>query len=275
MNQNSAFAFPLAPHPVALHDCAPAPDDFRAEVLESLRQTPKSIACKYFYDARGSHLFDQICELDEYYPTRTERGILCEQGAAMAQALGPDCLLLDHLLDEGCDPVAYVPIDISREHLLNSARKLALEYAPLPVLPVCADYTQPFTLPEPPTIAARRVIYFPGPTIGNFSPQAAQLFLRQMAKVCGADGGLLIGVDLKKDPGLLHRAYNDAAGVTAAFNLNVLHRLNRELGADWPVQNFRHVAFYDHQQGRIEMHLESCCEQTLWLGEAPIHFRCR
>jgi dimethylhistidine N-methyltransferase len=272
-------------YPVVLHDCAPPPDDFCADVIAGLQRAPKELSCKYFYDARGSQLFDRICELDEYYPTRTERDILCEHGAAMARALGPDCLLieygsgssskttilLDKLLETHCDPAAYVPLDISREHLLHSAQRLAAIYAPLPVVPVCADYTREFSLPNFPT-ASRRVVYFPGSTIGNFTPQEAQQFLSRIATLCGADGGLLIGVDLKKDASILHNAYNDAAGVTAEFNLNLLQRINSELGAHWPLQNFAHVAFYNEAQGRIEMHLESLCTQTLFVDDIPFHF---
>jgi dimethylhistidine N-methyltransferase len=277
---------PRAPHAVTLHDCAPAPDDFRADVLQGLQTTAKSISCKYLYDAHGSQLFDQICELPEYYPTRTERDILCEYGTVMAQALGPNTLLieygsgssskttllLDALLETGCEPAAYIPIDISREHLLQSAQRLALQYAPLPVWPVCADYMRPFTLPGIADEGARRVIYFPGSTIGNFTSPEAQKFLQQMAEVCGESGGLLIGVDLKKDHDVLHRAYNDAQGITSAFNLNLLQRINREFGAQWPVENFRHVAFYESTLGRIEMHLESMGQQTLKLENTSIHF---
>lgn len=272
---------------VTLHDCASAPDDFRADVLQGLQASPKSLPCKYFYDARGSQLFDQICELSEYYPTRTERSILCQHGAAMAQAVGPEALLieygsgssskttilLDALIEANCEPAAYIPIDISRQHLLQSAERLAERYAPMAVWPVCADYTLPFTLPEAAQNFARRVVYFPGSTIGNFSPDEARIFLRHMAEVCGADGGLLIGVDLKKDTKVLHRAYNDAQGVTAAFNLNLLHRINHEFRAQWPVENFQHVAVYNSDLGRIEMHLESLCEQTLSLGSARIQFK--
>ena len=214
--------------------------DFYAEVMAGLTTPVKTLPCKYFYDERGSQLFDEICELDEYYPTRTEAAIMERHAEEMAALLGPDCRLVEYgsgsstktqiLLDKrATDLAAYVPVDISRVHLLKTAEGLRRRYSQLEILPVCADYTAPFALPEPSKPAARTVAYFPGSTIGNFHPRQAQLFLTQIAKLCGEGGGLLIGVDLKKDPGVLHAAYNDAKGVTAAFNLNVLDRINQEL----------------------------------------------
>lgn len=268
---------------VRLYDFGPKEDTFRAEVLHGLRQQQKTIPCKFFYDQRGSALFDQICELEEYYPTRTELGIMGEHIARIAGCLGPNCLLIEFgsgssrktrlLLDHGRDLSGYIPIDISREHLLRTARELAAAYAPLPILPVCADYTGCFELPPGPCPAERRVVYFPGSTIGNFDPEEARGFLRRIAGLCGPAGGLLIGVDLKKDRAILEPAYNDRKGVTAAFNRNLLRRVNRELDADFDLTQFDHHAFYDADKGRIEMHLISRRAQTVQLDESVIHFR--
>jgi len=275
---NGALAAPLA-----LHDFEPEVDRFRDEVLAGLHQAQKAIPCKYFYDEHGSHLFDQICELDEYYPTRTEMAIMCDHVAEMAELLGRGCMLIEYgsgssvktriLLDHLCAPAAYVPLDISREHLLRSAAKLAVAYPRLKVLPVCADYTTRFELPPCPRPVARKVVYFPGSTIGNFEPEYALGFLRHIAQTCGAGGGLLIGVDLKKDVRVLEPAYNDARGITAAFNLNLLRRINGELGADFQLDQFRHHAFYNEEAGRVEMHLVSLRAQTVHLADAVIALR--
>lgn len=265
-----------------LHDFAPARDDFRSQVLHGLRQTRKQIPCKFFYDRRGSQLFDQICELPEYYPTRTEVGIMTRHAAEMADVLGPRCRVVEYgsgsstktrlLLDHLDDPAAYVPLDISREHLLEASGRLAERYPGLQVQPVCADYTSRFALPD--VIDARRtVIYFPGSTIGNFEPHDAREFLIAAAQRAGAGGGLLIGVDLKKDPVTLHAAYNDSAGVTAAFNLNLLTRINRELDGTFDLAQFAHYAFYHPRLGRIEMHLASRCVQTVMVGSSFFDFR--
>jgi len=254
-----------------LDDFAPASDDFGSQVVRGLRQTRKQLPCKFFYDQRGSQLFDRICELDEYYLTRAELGILGASATEMAAALGPDCLLVEYgsgsslktglLLERLQRPAAYVPLDISREHLLAAAGRVAARYPRLHVLPVCADYTRPFSLPACQG-AARTVVYFPGSTVGNFEPHEARGFLRATAQQVGPTGGLLIGVDLKKDPALLHAAYNDAAGVTAAFNLNLLDRINRELDGNFNLRQFAHYAFYNPRLGRIEMHLVSIVAQT-------------
>ena len=265
-----------------LHDFAPERADFRAEVLRGLRQPRKELPCKFFYDERGSRLFDQICALEEYYPTRTELGIMRERAPEIAALLGPGALLVEYgsgsstktriLLDALDTPPGYVPIDISKEHLLRSSAALARAYPDIEVLPVCADYTRTFTLPLPRRPIARRVVYFPGSTIGNFDRESARRFLRQIAELCMPGGGLLIGVDLRKDPLVLHRAYNDREGVTAAFNLNLLARINRELGADFQLDRFAHYAFYNPTEGRIEMHLTSLAEQTVHIGDEAIPF---
>lgn len=250
----------------------PPGDDFRAQVAWGLSQTRKRLPCKFFYDQQGSQLFDQICDLPEYYLTRTELEILRTHAAEMASALGPRCRVVEYgsgsslktrlLLDQLNEPVSYVPLDISREHLHQAAGRLAVCYPSLKILPVCADYTRPFEIPDGDG-AARTAIYFPGSTIGNFEPHEARDFLREAALRCGAGGGLLIGVDLKKDPALLHAAYNDAQQVTAQFNLNLLARINRELDGNFPLDRFAHYAFYNPRLGRIEMHLVSQAAQTI------------
>jgi L-histidine N-alpha-methyltransferase len=267
---------PLSMHrrrPAALVDVAPDRVRFRDEVWAGLALPQKSLPCKYFYDARGSALFEEICELPEYYPTRTELTIMERHVGAMADALGERCLLVEYgsgssrktrlLLDRLRDPAGYVPIDISRAALAQSARALSIAYPALEVLPICADYTAAFELPRPRKPAARRGVYFPGSTIGNFTPAQAQRFLAHMARVAGAGGALLIGVDLKKDRSTLERAYDDTAGVTAAFNRNLLVRINRELAGDFALERFAHRAVYDARAGRIEMHLVSTAEQTV------------
>lgn len=248
-------------------------DSFRGEMLRSLRQSPKWIHCKFLYDEPGSRFFDRITELPEYYPTRTELGIMERYTVQMAEAIGPDALLIEYgsgsstkthlLLDALERPAGYVPIDIAREHLVQAAQRLQEHYPGLGVYPVCADYTAPFDLPDVP--ARRNVVYFPGSTIGNFEPAYARRFLEGIRMVCGSEGGLLIGVDLKKDPLVLHAAYNDAEGVTAAFNKNILLRLNRELEATFDPERFRHYAFYDPQAGRVEMHLVALEKQEAFV----------
>ena len=269
----------------ALHtvqDNAPDTATFLSDVLHGLRTRPRILPPKYFYDQRGSALFDAICALEEYYPTRTEIAILREHTAEMGAVLGPECLLIEYgmgsgvktrmLLDHLQQPAAFVPIDISCAHLQRAAAATAAAYPSLPVLPVCADFTQPYALPAPPRPAQRRAVYFPGSTIGNFSPVEAAAFLAQIAQTTGPGGGALIGVDLKKDRERLERAYNDAGGVTAAFNLNLLQRINTELDGEFPLDAFAHRAFYNASAGRIEMHLESLHDQTVHVGGETFSF---
>ena len=275
---------------IDLHDFLPEIDTFREDVLCGLSRSPKELSCKYFYDRRGSRLFDRICELEEYYPTRTEMAIMRRHGVEMAALLGPHCRLVEYgsgsslktriLLDHMDRPAAYVPLDISREHLKESAAALSTAYPALPVTPVCADYNADFELPPAPLDALRTAVYFPGSTIGNFHPEQALRFLHHVAHVCGPGGALLIGVDLKKDIAILEPAYNDREGVTAEFNLNLLRRINFELGADFDLDGFGHYAYYNQLQGRIEMHLISRKTQTVHVpspagpnGAVPIHFR--
>ena len=255
---------------------------FLEEALAGLRQAQKTLPCKYFYDKRGSELFDRICELPEYYPTRTEAGIMADHIDEMASVFGPDCLLIEYgsgsstktriLLDHLPDLAGYVPMDISREHLYQTAEGLSAAYPKLDILPLCADYTAKFELPEAARIVRSRVVYFPGSTIGNFHRADAAAFLCRIADICGPGGGLLIGVDLRKSPQVLEPAYNDAQGVTAAFNLNLLLRMNAELGADFDLNGFVHSAFYNEAVGRIEMHLLSLNTQSVHLGGETVTF---
>jgi dimethylhistidine N-methyltransferase len=256
---------------------------FQADVLEGLQKPAKTLPCKYFYDARGSRLFEEICALAEYYPTRTELAILKRHVTEMAALLGPRCLLIEFgsgagtktrlLLDHLSDPAAYVPVDISRDSLRRSARLLAIRYPNLAVHPLCVDFAASFSLPELGIAANRRVVYFPGSTIGNFGPDDAKGLLTRIAQLCGSGGGLLIGADLKKDLDILLPAYNDSRGVTAAFNLNLLARINRELGAGFHIEHFRHEAIYNKDHGRIEMNLICDQTQTVHLGQTRISFR--
>lgn len=259
-----------------------ATDNFLEEVLAGLRQPVKRLPSKYFYDERGSQLFDDICELPEYYPTRTEMALLRDISADVAALVGEGATVIEFgsgsstkiriLLDALDSPLAYVPVDISREHLLMSAKGLAGNYPDLRVVPVCADYTQPFEVPQ---IDGEKVRagFFPGSTIGNFTRSEAISFLQAAATDLGHNNGLLIGVDLRKDVKTLHAAYNDSAGVTAAFNLNLLHRINREIGGDFDIDSFAHDARWVPEFGRIEMHLVSVCAQTVSIGGESFEFK--
>lgn len=265
-----------------LTDFAPDLGSFREEVLCGLRKPQKELPSKFFYDERGSELFERICALDEYYPTRLELGIMRDFAGEIVAVLGPHCLLVEYgsgsstktriLLDHLTQPAAYVPIDISKELLIQAALTLVEAYPDVEVLPVCADYTTDFCLPTPATQPTRTVVYYPGSTIGNFDREPALHFLRHIAGACGQGGGMLIGVDLRKDPVKLHHAYNDWEGVTAAFNLNLLARINIELEADFHLERFRHYAFYNPREGRVEMHLVSLDNQIVHVGDAEFSF---
>ena len=246
---------------------------FLQDLQRALAAQPHAISPKYFYDAEGSRLFDRICELPEYYPTRTERAILSTHAGDIAREIGTGCELVEfgagscskvRLLLDALQPRRYLPIDISAEHLEQSASELEREHPGLLVLPVAGDYTAAVQLP-PRLVGAPRVGFFPGSTIGNFTPAEALAFLRSAARMLRG-GGLLLGADLVKDPAVLHAAYNDAQGVTAAFNLNLLARANRELGADFDLEGFWHAAFYNAAAGRIEMHLVSRRDQRVTVG---------
>lgn len=267
---------------VAVMDYAPTTDRIRDDVIAGLGSDPKQLPCKYFYDQRGSLLFEQICELDEYYLTRTELEIMEQYAAEMAATIGPRCMLIEYgsgsstktriLLDEIQDPAAYVPVDISRAHLRDSATKLSQQYPELEVLPVCADFTRPFEPPQPELDERRRVVYFPGSTIGNFEPEEAQELLEGISDLVGEGGGLLIGMDLQKDSKVLEAAYNDGEGVTAEFNLNLLERINRELDADFELDCFEHRAQYNEELGRVEIDIVSLEDQSVEVDGVPFEF---
>lgn len=255
---------------------------FMSDVVTGLSTTPKSLPPKYFYDAEGARLFTEICELDEYYPTRTEIGILTDNAADIAARLGPDVMLIEYgsgaldkvriLLDALDDPVSLCAIDISAEQLSDATNEVRAAYPGLEVLAVEADFTRAVELPQPERTPQSRVAFFPGSTIGNFDPMDAEAFLAGIRQTVGKDGLLLIGVDLKKDAARLIDAYDDARGVTAAFNKNLLTRMNNELGADFDLSLFRHVARYNALAGRIEMHLESVTDQAVNVGTHTFHF---
>lgn len=255
-------------------------DQLTTGVLEGLHKSPKELSPVWFYDELGSSLFDSICELPEYYLTRTEQAIMQQHAAEMARHMGPGVALIEFgsgtsvktrlLLDQLEQPAAYIPVDISREPLLEAASLLARDYPMLPIIPVCADFTQPIDLPKRVATARRRVIYFPGSTLGNFMPDQAHQLLISMHRIVGRDGAVLIGIDLKKDPQVLQRAYDDPAGVTAQFNLNALRHINHELGANFNLGAFEHRALWREDQGRMEMHLVSTRNQVVDLGGAHI-----
>ena len=261
----------------------PAGSDFLADLIAGLSSNPRTLPCKYFYDERGAALFQKICELPEYYITRTEIDILDRNRAEIASHLGANIELIGlgtgagtktRILIETLEsPTVYIPVDISEKQLHESTALFQRIFPDLEILPVCADYLQPVVLPSSNRKAARNIVYFPGSTIGNFEPTEAEEFLRRVANVCRQNGGLLIGADLKKDPHVLEAAYNDSTGVTAQFNLNLLDRINRELGADFDLDQWRHRAIYNSDAGRIEMHLISEIDQFVHVDERKFHFR--
>ncbi len=246
------------------------------ELIDGLRQPEMMISPKYFYDERGSQLFDEITRLPEYYPTETELGIMQDNIDEIASLVGKQASLIEFgsgsslktrvLLEHLDELAAYVPVDISEDHLLESARQIQEEFPDLDVLPVVADFTHPFRLPSPKVMPVRNIVYFPGSTIGNFTLDAARELLQVMYEEAGAGGALLIGVDLQKDPAIIERAYNDSAGVTAEFNRNMLRHLNREFGADFDLDAFAHSAKYNTREGRVEIRLVSEQDQEFTLG---------
>jgi L-histidine Nalpha-methyltransferase len=272
-------ALPVSPPAAAAG--GPATSDFARDLVAGLRATPKRIAPKYFYDAAGSRLFERITTLPEYYPTRAEMQILRERAGAVAALVPAEGALVEFgsgssakvrlLLARMPKLRAYVPVDISGEFLGEEARRLRAEHSSLQVVPVAADFTKPFALPD----AVRglpRAGFFPGSTIGNFDPDDAKAFLRNAAGVLGGGAALIVGVDLVKDEAILNRAYDDAQGVTAAFNLNLLARANRELKADFDLDAFAHHAFFNEEQSRIEMHLVSRKVQQVHVAGATFAF---
>ncbi len=270
-----------APANFHFHDMQPPPEDFRAEVIAGLSGANKRLSPKFFYDEQGSQLFDAITRLPEYYPTRTEIALLRQHGEEMARMLGDAGMLFElgsgsnikiRVLLDALQPQAYAPIDISREYLRQSAGAIAMDHPALEVHAICTDYSRPLAIPaelEP----GPRAAFFPGSSIGNFEPAQACALLRRMAALLGPGGRLLIGVDLKKAPECLHAAYNDTQGVTARFNLNLLARINRELDADFDLAAFRHEAFYNEREGRVEMHLVTDAPQRVRLNGCVFEFR--
>lgn len=253
----------------------------RQEVLAGLAARPRTLPPKYFYDETGSELFERIMGLPEYYLTRTEMALFDEHLGDIAEALGSGRVLVEYgsgssikirKLLEGIRPAAYVPVDISGEHLLAQSRALQADYPWLDVFPTCADFTAPFELP-PPVTGMPTIGFFPGSSIGNFEPAGAEGFLRNVHETLGVDGRLLVGVDRKKNQDRLEAAYNDSQGVTAAFNLNVLAHINQRLGADFDPAAFAHEAHYDADQGCVQMFLRSLKEQTVSLGDVRETFR--
>jgi L-histidine Nalpha-methyltransferase len=256
--------------------------EFACDVLAGLKQQPKTLPCRYFYDARGSELFERITELAEYYPTRAEIALLQAHADEMAALAGPGCCLIefgsgssrktDILLRALADLAAYIPIDISEAALAGAVGRLGREFPALRVWPVHADFNADLKLPAA-LRPARRLGFFPGSTIGNFEPGEAIAFLRRARALLGPNSGFIIGADLKKDVGMLTRAYDDGEGVTAAFNLNLLARINRELGADFDLGGFAHLAVYNEEAGRIEMHLRSTRAQVVAILGERFRFR--
>ncbi len=262
-----------ADQPVRFYNLLSAQQSFLNEVLAGLANSQKQIPAKFFYDRRGCELFGAICELPEYYLTATETALMQHCAAEMAQLLGAGCQLIEYgsgtsrktrILLERLRPLAYMPIDIACEQLRASSRELARAFPGMQVIAVCADYSEPVALPEcvVPELK-RKVIYFSGSTIGNFTQAETVVFLKRALQVVGPGGAMLVGVDLKKPLEQLDAAYNDSRGVTAEFNLNLLARINRELNGDFRLENFRHRAFYNATEGRIEMHLESLVAQQV------------
>ncbi len=258
-----------------VHDYEPSPGTFFDDVVQGLSQPAKRLPSKYLYDARGCRLYEAICDLEEYYLTRTELAILQRHSREIAARIGPEAAIIELgsgsnvktriLLDRLDRPAAYVPVDIARDHLTATTAQLRLRYPRLEVHPLCADFTDWFEPPELETEVRRNVVVFLGSTIGNFDPAEAKTLLARMALVTGRQGGLLLGFDLKKDRQILEAAYNDSRGVTAQFNLNLLTRVNRELGANFRLEQFDHAAIYNPTAGRIEMHLVSDCWQAVSL----------
>jgi dimethylhistidine N-methyltransferase len=255
-------------------------DSFREDVISGLSLPQKALPPKYFYDARGSRLFEAICRLPEYYPTRAEIALTRRHVADIARFAGRGCELIEYgsgasvkirLLLARTRPSVYVPVDISESALRGAAAVLAREFPWLNIAAVVGDFSQPLKIPAF-RGKGRRVVYFPGSTIGNLTPDEAHAFLRMTRGQVGAKGAMLVGVDLKKDAKVLHAAYNDAKGVTAAFNLNLLVRINAELGGTFKLRRFSHYAFYNTARGRIEMHLVSLARQAVNIGEHRFAF---
>jgi dimethylhistidine N-methyltransferase len=273
-------SFNTRPRPVQLYDLHPPMDDFRAEILQGLQRSPKAISPKYLYDQSGAELFDAICTLEEYYLTRTEMAILRQHASEIATLIGDGVLVefgsgssqkVRILLDALPANVTYLGLDISKQHLYDACRQLAADYPSLEAIAICTDYTQPFDLPPIPALQHHKVGFFPGSSIGNLEPAEAVAFLKNTATLLQPQGDLLIGVDLKKDKAILEAAYCDRQGISAAFALNLLTRMNRELGANFDLEQFEYQAFYN-PVGRIEMFLVSRIDQTVEVAGVAVPF---
>ena len=264
------------------YDFHPEIGNFREEIITGLSLKQKAIAPKFFYDQKGSELFAQICDLPEYYPTRTEISILKTYSEEISQLIDKNCLFIEYgsgnsqkiriLLDILQKPAGYMPIDISKEYMLQACEELAIIYPDLNIIPVCADYTKDLELPLIEQDINKKVIFFPGSTIGNLTPEEALELLQKSATLLNAQDGFLVGVDLKKDIDVLNAAYNDSQGVTAAFNLNLLPRINHTLNANFEIDDFKHDAFYNEEKGRIEMHLVSLKKQIVTIDNKDFYF---
>lgn len=254
-----------------------------SEILNGLSKKQKTLPSKLFYDERGSKLFDQICELEEYYPTKTELKIMEENIGKITSVFNDESLFIEFgsgssiktriLLEHLPNISGYIPIDISEEYLIKSAQKLREEFPSIDIYPVAADYTKPLILPSIAKRVSHKIAYFPGSTIGNFPVHEAKEFLKVIYNLVGEHGGLLIGVDLKKDVKILETAYNDSQNVTAEFNLNILHRLNNEFGFDFNPDNFEHRAIYNEEFGRIEMHLFPKVDQEFGVNDYRFYIK--
>ncbi len=262
------------------YDYHQAQDNFYDEIVDGLSQNPKILSPKFLYDEQGSQLFTAICETPEYYPTRTEQGIIESNIEAIANNIGTDCLIIEpgsgscekvKTLLTTLNPVAYMPLDISREYLRQTAEQVSKEFPFIEIHAACVDYTSPFSVPEFNT-NAHTVAFYPGSSIGNFDPEHASSFLLNLAQTIGQGGGLLIGVDRKKDVEILNKAYDDSAGVTASFNKNLLIRINRELDANFDLEKFSHRACYNDTLGRVEMHLVSEVDQSVMINDHLFSF---
>lgn len=273
MPDGSAFSF---------YDLAPGEESFRDAVLNGLSASPRALPCKFFYDSRGSELFEAICDTPEYYLTRAELSILETRAGEIAARIGPHCRLIElgsgasvkvRLLLKALEtPLAYVPVDISRDFLRGAAESIAADFPGLKVSAVCADYTKPFELPPLAGPAGKRVGFFPGSTIGNFEPEGVVSFLTHCGHLLGPGAEMLVGADMKKDKAVLDAAYNDAAGLNAAFNLNLMHRIANELDSDLDPDNFEHVAFYNPDEGRVELYIRSKEAQTATIAGRRFSF---
>jgi dimethylhistidine N-methyltransferase len=264
-----------------IYDYAPVQQDVQQQIIENLRRSVKTLPYMVTYDERGSHLFEQLCASEDYYLFRTELAILQQYATEIATHIGEQALFVEYgsgnsvktrvLLDTLPQLAGYVPIDISREFLMESAQKLAKAYPALEILPVCADYNTVFSLPTPTQPVARRVAYFAGSTIGTMPPDEAMTFLQRIRQVCGPDSRLLISVDLKKEPSVFLRAYN-VPGITSEFILNVLRHLNRVWGANFVLEHFQFLSIYNSKKGRQEVSLISLTDQTVKIGDEEFTF---